>query len=195
MKKILFSAVIFSFLLLLIGCQDHSMNNPVSSQPLNKTSLSNGKTVEGVIPLNYKLIDPFRSDIEYKLSGDIDYTEVPINPLPSETSAVNEDNLTESVIANLKIISSADIKNNTWKISDESDDVVKFSSDNADILLKSYPIIGMANRMDLVCKFDVSQDGEELVSVFLSSPVVKNNTVQTGKPVAGNNNISNTNPF
>ena len=171
------------------------MNNPVSSQPLNKTSLSNGKTVEGVIPLNYKLIDPFRSDIEYKLSGDIDYTEVPINPLPSETSAVNEDNLTESVIANLKIISSADIKNNTWKISDESDDVVKFSSDNADILLKSYPIIGMANRMDLVCKFDVSQDGEELVSVFLSSPVVKNNTVQTGKPVAGNNNISNTNPF
>ena len=111
------------------------------------------------------------------------------------TSAVNEDNLTESVIANLKIISSADIKNNTWKISDESDDVVKFSSDNADILLKSYPIIGMANRMDLVCKFDVSQDGEELVSVFLSSPVVKNNTVQTGKPVAGNNNISNTNPF
>ena len=195
MKKILFSAVIFSFLLLLIGCQDHSMNNPVSSQPLNKTSLSNGKTVEGVIPLNYKLIDPFRSDIEYKLSGDIDYTEVPINPLPSETSAVNEDNLTESVIANLKIISSADIKNNTWKISDESDDVVKFSSDNADVLIKSYPIIGMANRMDLVCKFDVSQDGEELVSVFLSSPVVKNNTVQTGKPVAGNNNISNTNPF
>ena len=195
MKKILFSAVIFSFLLLLIGCQDHSMNNPVSSQPLNKTSLSNGKTVEGVIPLNYKLIDPFRSDIEYKLSGDIDYTEVPINPLPSETSAVNEDNLTESVIANLKIISSADIKNNTWKISDESDDVVKFSSDNADVLIKSYPIIGMANRKDLVCKFDVSQDGEELVSVFLSSPVVKNNTVQTGKPVAGNNNISNTNPF
>ena len=87
MKKILFSAVIFSFLLLLIGCQDHSMNNPVSSQPLNKTSLSNGKTVEGVIPLNYKLIDPFRSDIEYKLSGDIDYTEVPINPLPSNFSS------------------------------------------------------------------------------------------------------------
>ena len=175
MKKILFSAVIFSFLLLLIGCQDHSMNNPVSSQPLNKTSLSNGKTVEGVIPLNYKLIDPFRSDIEYKLSGDIDYTEVPINPLPSETSAVNEDNLTESVIANLKIISSADIKNNTW--------------------IKSYPIIGMANRKDLVCKFYVSQDGEELVNVFLSSPAVKNNTVQTGKPVAGNNNTSRTNPY
>ena len=174
MKKILFPLAISLVTILLIGCQDNSTTNPVSSQPLNKTSINQIKTVEGVIPLDYKLMDPLRRDIEYRLIGDIDFTEKPINLISSETFAEKEEKLTEAVIANLKIISSADIKNDSWKISANSDDIIKFSSDNADILLKSYPIIGMENRTDLVCRFIVTPNGEKLDKVMLESPVLKN---------------------
>ena len=174
MKKNVFPLAISLVMLLLIGCQDHSMTNPVSSQPLNKTSINQRNIVEGVIPLDYKLMDPFRRNIEYRLIGDIDFTEKPINLISSETFAEKEEKLTEALIANLKIISSADIKNDSWKISANSDDIIKFSSDNADILLKSYPIIGMENRTDLVCRFIVTPNGEKLDKVMLESPVLKN---------------------
>ena len=175
MKKILFPLAISFLMLLLIGCQDKSMTNPVSSQPLNKTEINNGNIIRGTIPLNYKLIDPFRRDFEYKLIGDINYTEEPVKPNPTGTYLEQDDKLNESVVANLMTIGSIDSNVKTYKISSMSDDVVKFTQDNVDVLVKYYPVIGMPDRMDLVCTFDVSRKGEELTKVMLESPVVGNN--------------------
>jgi hypothetical protein len=173
MKKILFSAVVSSFLLLLIGCQDNSMTNPVSSQSLNKTDPIGSNFVENVIPLDYKLIDPVNKDIEYKLSGDISYTEEVLKSGTQDVAPQYAIKLDNSILANLKIISSSDIKLNSWKISSQADNIVKITSDNADILVKSFPVIGNPDRLELVCTFTVSADGEELTKVALESPVVK----------------------
>jgi len=173
MKKILFFAVVSSFLLLLIGCQDNSMTNPVSSQSLNKTDPIGSNYVENAIPLNYKLMDPVNKDIEYKLSGDIDYTEEILKPSSQDIVPQIDIKLNNSVSANLKIISSSDIKLDSWKISSEADNLVKIISDKADILVKSFPVIGNADKLDLICTFTVSQEGEELTNVSLESPVIK----------------------
>jgi hypothetical protein len=174
MKKILFSFAIFSALL-LIGCKDNSMTDPVSSQPLNKANINQAEITQNVIPLDFKLTDPVTKNIDYKLIGDIDYTEEVVDRNPSETVLEKDVNLDNSVIANLSIISSSDLKTNTWKISSGSDDIVKFTSDNGVVLVKSYPVIGSAERMDLVCTFIVTSRGEELKSVNLETPVVKVN--------------------
>ena len=174
MKKVLFSSVILSFLL-LIGCQDNSITNPVSSQPLNKSNINQAEIAQRIIPLDYKLMDPVRGDIEYRLSGNIDYSDELIKPGPSETVLEKDVKLDNSVMAYLTIISPSDIKVKTWKISSESDDLVKFISDNRVVLVKSYPVKGMKDITDLVCTFVVSTKGEELKSVNLETPEVNAN--------------------
>ena len=174
MKKFLFPLAISLLMLLLFGCQDNSGTNPVSSQMLNKTDINNANTIRGTIPLDSKLVDPINKDIEYLLIGDINYTEEPVNPNPTGTFLGQNDKLDESVIAKLSTISSIDSKVKTYKISAMSDNIVKFPKDNVDVLIKYYPVIGMPNRTDLVCTFDVSRNGEELTNVMLENPVVGN---------------------
>ena len=175
MKKILFPLAISFLMLLLFGCQDNSGTNPVSSPMLNKTDTNNGKIIRGTIPLDTKLIDPINKDIEYTLIGDINYSEEPVMPNPTGTFLGQDDKLDESVSAKLTTVSSIDSKVKTYKISSMSDNVVKFPMDNVDVLVKYYPVIGMPDRTDLVCTFDVSRNGEELTKVMLENPVVGNN--------------------
>ena len=175
MKKFLFPLAISLLMLLLFGCQDNSGTNPVSSPMLNKTDTYNGKIIRGTIPLDTKLIDPINKDIEYTLIGDINYSEEPVMPNPTGTFLGQDDKLDESVLAKLTTVSSIDSKVKTYKISSMSDDIVKFHMDNVDVLVKYYPVIGMPDRTDLVCTFDVSRNGEELTKVMLENPVVGNN--------------------
>lgn len=179
MKKILFSVVVFSFLLLLIGCQDNSMTNPVSSHLLNKTDTNSPNIVENIIPLEYKLMDPVNKETGYYLSGDINYTEEIIKPGTQDIAPQFDIKLDNSVLAKLRIISSSDIKLNTRKISSTADNIVKITSDKGVVLVRSFPVIGNPDRLELVCTFTVSEEGEELTSVTLDSPVVKVTNIES----------------
>ena len=174
MKKVFFPLTIFSILLLLIGCKDNSMTDPVSSQPLNKADLNRSNIKQGIISLDYKLVDPNNRDINYKLSGSIDYTEEFLKPQPSETISAYDMKLSNEVIATLTKIVSSDPVINTWKISSESDDLVSAASGESVVLVKSYPVIGNADKMDLVCTFIVTPNGVKLNSVALETPEVRN---------------------
>ena len=186
MKKILFSAVVSSFLLLLIGCQDNSINNPVSPQTLNKQSstiigknmpgsISAGK-IHGIIPVETKLGDPNQANRSYILKGTFNYTESTIKqdikPVLSTASEEKDLRIELGVDATLTQVgtSAIDNKNNPYKfnLSSKSISVVTFNAKGKSDLIKYYPVFNKFDDLELVCRFTVTSDGLRLDSVALT---------------------------
>ena len=57
MKKLLFSLVVFSGLL-LIGCQENNITDPISSESIQKDQPTGGNVITGSIPLEGILAIP-----------------------------------------------------------------------------------------------------------------------------------------
>ena len=172
MKNILLSLAVSSVLLvLLIGCEDSSLNNSVSDESLNKTGPPNGNTLSGTIILDHKLVDPVTVNNYYILSGKINYTQVLVVKSPQAIEAGYDVNLDISVDATLKDILS-NREPNIGKITSESDDRFYLDVNGRYILVKSYPVDGMTDMIELVCTFAITAEGLKLESVVLSSPVV-----------------------
>jgi len=172
MKNILLAFVVSSVLLFLIGCEDSSMNNPVSAESLNKKVEPPGVSIlhESII-LEHKLIDPVKVNNYYLLSGKINYSqELILKNLPSIAPGY-EINLDISVDASLKDMLSS-LEPNSWRIKSESVDRFFLSKDGSYTLIKTYPIDGLLDRIELNCIFTVNSQGLKLVSVDLRSPVV-----------------------
>ena len=172
MKNILLAFVVSSVLLFLIGCEDSSMNNPVSAESLNKKVELPGVCIlrESII-LEHKLIDPVKVNNYYLLSGKINYSqELILNNLPIITPGY-EINLDISVDASLKDMLSS-LEPNSWRIKSESVDRFFLNKDGSYTLIKTYPIDGMLDRIELNCIFTVNSQGLKLVSVDLRSLVV-----------------------
>ena len=176
MKKVLFSLFIFS-VLLLVGCQENSMTNPVSSESLNKTDLTHGTTSQSTITLDQKLANPgIEGNTDFIVNGKIDYTEsiFPQNVTPLvSTLAPGIDVMTNiSVDAILKSVSLSNVGQNGWKILSDSRDQVFVSANGSSVLVKSFPVPGRTDRLKLVFTFTVTVNGIRLDSVILDSPLM-----------------------
>jgi hypothetical protein len=171
MKKMMLSLVIFLFLL-LIGCQENSMTNPVSAESLNKANLNHLNTEQGTIKLDQKLADPYRVKDYFLLSGEIKYTDELLIKNPRVTATGYDVKTDISVDATLKNISSSFGESNTWKILSESQDLVYVTANGRYVLEKYYPVLGRTDKMELDCKFEITTDGVRLISVNLITPIV-----------------------
>jgi hypothetical protein len=178
MKKVLFSLFISS-VLLIVGCQENSMTNPVSSESLNKADVTHGTTLKGTILLDQKLANPvIRGNADFIINGKINYTEsiFPLNG-PEVTTLINsaapriDASLDISVDAILKGASSTIAGPNDWKISSVSKDQVFITANGSPVLVKTYPVLGRTDKLELVCTFTVTADGIRLDSVILDSPI------------------------
>ena len=100
MKKLLISFVIFSALF-IIGCQENSITDPVSTEAVNKNQTKGGTITSGVIPLEGVLVITGGFQSYYSLEGQINYTHelVPLDPIPPAPQYYI--NLNLSVRANL----------------------------------------------------------------------------------------------
>jgi hypothetical protein len=173
MKKILLASVVSSVLLvLLISCEDNSINNPVSAELLNKKAGPPAVNIlRGSIILERKLIDPVRVNNYHLLSGKISYSQELILNTPPVIEPGYDVNLDILMDATIKD-SLSSIKPNSWKIKYESVDRFFLNRDGSYTLIKNYPIDGMVDRIEMDCIFAVSSQGLKLVSVDLRSPVV-----------------------
>jgi hypothetical protein len=173
MKNILLAIVVSSVLLvLLISCEDNSINNPISAELLNKKFGPPAVNIlHGSIVLERKLIDPVRVNNYYLLSGKISYSQELILKTPPAIEPGYDVNLDILMDATIKD-SLSSIKPNSWKIKSESVDRFFLNRDGSYTLIKTYPIDGMVDRIELDCIFAVSSQGLKLVSVDLRSPVV-----------------------
>jgi len=171
MKNILLAFVVSSVLLFLIGCEDSSMNNPVSAELSNHVGKPNNNTLRGSITLEHKLGDPVRRSDYYLLSGKINYTQVLNRRSPQTVAAGYDVYLNISVDATLKDILS-NLEPNIGEIKSESEDRFFLNTNGNYILVKSYQVNGLPERIELICTFAVTAEGMKLESVVLNSPVV-----------------------
>jgi hypothetical protein len=173
MKNILLSLVVFSvLLLLLVGCEDNSINNPVSAESFNKAGPLSGNTLNGSIILEHKLAGLGTVNKYYLLSGKIYYSQELIIKNPQAIVLGYDVKLDISVDAVLKDISAPSGEQNAWRILSKSEDLVFVAANGSYVLVKSYPVLGRTDEMELVCTFAITTRGLKLENVVLSSPVV-----------------------
>ena len=174
MKYHLLSLVVSSVLLIsLMGCEDNSMNNPVSGTSVDKVQPPGVNTLSGKIMLDHRVGDPVRINNYYQLTGNISYTQ--------ELFSVNNPNqdIVPGYNINLDIQVDAILKDylsnlepNSWEIKAESNDRFYINAAGSYTLIKAYPVVGTKDRLELVFTFIVTTDGMKLEGVILSSPVV-----------------------
>ena len=171
MKKLLISLVVFS-VLFVIGCQDNSITDPVSTESINKDQTTGENFTSGVIPLEGILVVPGGFQTYYDIQGQINYTHELVLLDPAPPAPQYYINLDLSVKALL-----TDEGHNSFRISSQSEDIIYDSGDRTYILQKSFPVLGRNDGMVLVCRFLVTTDGIELSSMWLT--LQDNNAVAT----------------
>jgi len=169
MKKFFLTTVAFS-VLLIIGCQENSITDPIDLQDLQKND--DPLVHQGTITLNGLLLDPSVSDDSYlTISGQIDYVHRielvdPIPPAPQYYVSL-------SLSVNASLISSTDSPNEpVMEVTSESEDIFYVSEDGIYLLEKSFTIRGRVedDGMFLFCRFLVTTDGVGLNEMFLALP-------------------------
>ena len=160
MKKLLFSLVVFS-VLFIIGCQENSITDPVSTETIKKDQTTVDPFTSGVIPLEGVLVVPGGFQSYYDIRGQINYTHesVLLEPIPPRYHI----DLNLSVRANL-----TDEGNNTFQISSTSEDNMYILQNGRYLLEISFPVIGRNDGLTLVCSFIVTTGGVSLNAMWLA---------------------------
>jgi len=164
MKNLLLTLVAFS-VLLLIGCQENSITDPITTESVNKDQISTGTLTSGTIPLEGILVVPGLGQTYYSIEGVINYTHelVLLDPIPPAPQYYVQLNL--SVNADLNNVSTTE--RNSLSIASESEDVFYVSEEGMYLLEKSFVILGSNDGLALVCRFLVTTDGIGLNSMWL----------------------------
>lgn len=162
MKKLLSSLIVFP-VLFVIGCQENSITDPVSTGSINKNQTTGETFTSGVIPLEGLLMIPGGFQSYYTIKGQINYTHelVLLDPMPPAPQYYVDLNL--SVRANL-----TDESHNTFRISSTSEDNIYVLENGRYFLVKSFPVIGRNDGLTLVCSFIVTTGGIGLYSMRLA---------------------------
>lgn len=173
MKKILFSLVVSS-LLLLVGCKENSITDPGFPETIKKNDLTIDNTFRGIISIDRILMIPDANNTEYQLKGTISYTDENIIPDSSKIVSIYNVKLGIFVNAILTAKEVNSINHNRWIISSKSEDLVYVSPEGIKILEKSYPVLGRNDGMRMVCTFTITTNGISLDVTELKIPNNKN---------------------
>lgn len=164
MKNLFLTIAVFS-VLFLIGCQENSITDPISTESVNKDQISAGTLTSGTVSLEGLLVVPGKGQTYYSIQGVINYTHelVLLDPIPPAAQSYVDLNL--SAKANLNDVSTTE--RNTLSISSESEEFIYVSEEGIFILEKSFPVHGSNDGLALVCRFLVTTDGVGLIDKWL----------------------------
>ncbi|MHA1593040.1 MAG: hypothetical protein ACTSUP_11310 [Candidatus Heimdallarchaeaceae archaeon] len=185
MKKFFLTTVAFS-VLLLIGCQENSITDPiqdVGQQDLQKND--DPLAHQGTITLTGMLTDPYPVMNSYFIvNGQIDYEHTleyfdPIPPSPQYSISLHL-SINAELIYFCSVCSPPTNETLAGNIDSESEDIIYFSG-NGSLLEKSFLIQGREDGMRLVCKFFVTTVGIELEAMWLVLPPNNNTTNNLSK--------------
>lgn len=172
MKKLFFSLVVFS-VLLIVGCQENSITDPVqNSTDVNK---SDATTTAGYFKLQGSLENPYRVFNSYfVINGIADFqvTVQQLDPIPPNRQQIIS--LQLSIDAELSSIcttcSPPSNETSAGVISAEISDVLNITDDSQKSLTKSFAIDKRDDGMFLKCTFLVSTSGVTLDKMWLELP-------------------------
>ena len=164
MKNLLLTLVVFS-VLLLIGCQENSITDPMSPESINKDQISAGTLTSGTIPLEGILVVPGNGQTYYSIDGDINYTHqlVTSDPIPP----AQQYHIYLDLSVNAELINTSQSTPVRLSISSDSEDIFYVSEEGIYILEKSFVVQGTNNELALVCRFIVTTENVSLNSKWL----------------------------
>ena len=161
MKNLLLTIAACSFLL-LIGCQENSITDPVLSNAVQKNQTS---ATIGSIPLDGILKVPGQFNSYYDISGSIAYTEELIQD--PKVPAVQKTHVSLSLSVAADMFNSAP-PYSKWNLSSITRDNLYISNNGDEILEKHYNINGRTDGLTLVVQFLVTDSSVKLESRYLS---------------------------
>jgi hypothetical protein len=170
MKNLFLTTVVFS-VLFIIGCQENSITDPISTESVNKSQTTASNITTGLIPLEGLLVLPGGFQTYFTIEGQINYSHelVQLDPAPPAPQFYIELNL--SIRAAL-----IDEVQNKFTISSESQDVIYVSEDGIHLLEKSFTVEGRRDGLILLCRFLVTTDGVGLNEMWLVIPEGNSNS-------------------
>lgn len=171
MKKLFFFTT-FTLIILLFGCDNKTVNNPVSPNSVDKSTTNVNTIKSGDISVDTKLIDPIGYKNDYKVDGNINYTEELLRNNSVTTALGYEARLAITITATLTDNSLSTGKVEIWKISDENESLINVPTSGSNEFVKSYPVIGSSEGLILVCTFEATTHGLLLKNVDLISQKV-----------------------
>jgi len=165
MKNLFLTIVVFS-VLLLIGCQENSITDPIQDEGLQKTD--DPSAHQGIIELEEMLVVPGAFQSYYSIEGQINYTHelVLVDPQPPAPQYYVA--LSLNVNADLRDPSS--LTDPLWGITGRSEDIIYVSEEGIYLLEKYYTVQGRKDGMLLMCRFLVTTDGVGLNEMWLVIP-------------------------
>ena len=166
MKNLLLTTA-FLTALLLIGCQENSITDPVTKDHVNKSQSQGGNISQGTFTLDGILVNPANVfNPYYTTEGSIDYRHelVLLDPQPPAPQSYVSLNL----VINAVLIDTGLPGHNTWIISAESDDMLYVSEEGIYLLEKSFPVQRREDGLALVCRFLVTTDGVGFSGMWLA---------------------------
>jgi hypothetical protein len=169
MKKLLFSFVIFS-VLLIIGCQENSITDPL--QVSGDVTKAADSPLEGTIQMQGMLSSPYHLvDTYILISGEVDY-QLTTHYL-DKTLPYNQ------TVTTLKLSVKAELTNYygvrvppvnqafAGTISEETIDAINLDTDALHTVIKSYKVQKRDDEMVLNCRFAVNSTGVKLEAMWL----------------------------
>ncbi len=164
MKKLSLTIAVFS-VLLLIGCQENSITDPIQDAELQKND--NPLVQQGIIELEGILEVPGQTNLFLEINGQVEYVHElflvdPIPPAPQHYVS-----LSLQVNAELSDPNSEGYLHLT--ISSESQEVIYVSEEGIYQLVKSFPIQHSSDGLVLVCSFLVTTEGVGLSEMWLAA--------------------------
>ena len=162
MKNLLLTLIAFS-VLLLIGCQENSITDPIQNTGLQKTD--DPTVTSGTMTLEGTLEIPNQPNSYMSINGQADYVHELffVDPMPPAPQYYV--NLNLNVYAELVDLSSS--SDPIWAISNQTDDILYVSGEGIYLLVKTFVVQGREDGMVLKCRFLVTTDGVGLNAMWL----------------------------
>ena len=172
--KNLFISLVATSVLLVIGCQENSITDPVANEPTEKVQVGTSDNYfRGVIPLERVLNDPYPiGNSFYRIIGQIEYNFRKIYMDPKLPSTQQHISLHVEINADLQkfctVCQPSEEDNLSGFISEIFDSYVPIAGNTASLLEKTFAIQGCEDNMVLKTRFIVSNDKVELNAMWLA---------------------------
>ena len=171
MKKFLSILAVFSALL-LIGCQENSITDPIEQQDLQKTD--DPLVHRGFIELDGILEVPGQPNSFLEINGQVGYVHrlVFVDPIPPAPQHY----VSLSLQVNAELMDPFSPEDPIWTIADRTEDVIYVSEEGIYLLEKYYIIRDREDGLLLACRFLVTTDGVGLNEMWLVIPEGNSNS-------------------
>jgi len=174
--KTIFITLITYFLVLIIGCQENSIIDPIPTESVNKVQSDiPDPYISGIIPLQGVLRDPHHiGNSFYRINGQIEYNHRifymdPMPPVPQRYASLYfETNADFQYFCT--VCSYTELDNLAGYIQDVSEDYVALGGNTVSLLEKTFTIQGCDDKMVLKARFLVTNNRVELGAMWLALP-------------------------